>query len=194
MGSNVKVAGGLHVHVDGGTRLVTTECHANAHGDCRGRVKRESLRSIDTLPCECGCHVLMIQHMAAAAAPEPGCIRIVVDAPTELLTMNTARSRIHWTKWAELTKAWRDATAKRCEVLSIPPVTGLVTIDGRPHQFGGNIADAGAHMPCVKACIDGLRDANVLEDDSPEFVAWVRCWAPVKSRGAGMVLELRPMF
>jgi hypothetical protein len=121
-----------------------------------------------------------------------GRIRVVLDAPAELLTMNTARGRIHWREWAELTKAWRDAMHDRALFLGIPAVTGRVGVEGYPRVYQGILADAGAHMPCVKACVDGLRDAGVLADDDPEHVAYVRCWAPIKGVGAGMVLELVP--
>jgi hypothetical protein len=122
-------------------------------------------------------------------AGEDGCIRVVLDAPADLLTMNAAKST-HYRDWAKLTAAWRGAMADRARFLGIPPVEGRVSVDGYPYQLS-HIADAGAHMPCLKACVDGLRDAGVLADDSPEHVAWVRCWAPVKARGAGMVVELR---
>ena len=150
-------------------------------------MREDRLLEIVTLPCECQCHVLV-----SAGVIEAELIRIVIDAPAELLTMNAAKS-MHYRPWAALTAAWREATAQRAWKLRIAPVIGRVGIEGRPHQYGGNLADPGAHMPCIKACVDGLRDANVLEDDSPEFVAYVRCWAPINSAGAGMELELRPV-
>lgn len=185
--ANRKIADGMHVPQDGGgTRLMTRECHSGNHGECRMRVREDRLLEVVTLPCECRCHVLV---SAGSIAGE--LVRIIIDAPAQLLTMNTARS-IDRFKWADLTKAWRTATAERAWKLRVPPVIGLVGIEARPHQYGGVLADPGAHMPCVKACIDGLRDANVLEDDTGDYVAWIRLWAPLKSAGAGMVLELVP--
>ena len=121
-----------------------------------------------------------------------GEIRIVLEAPRELLTLNIARGRIGWHQWAELTKAWRCAMRDRALLLGIPPQKTRVAIEAHPQQKGGVLADPGAHMPTVKACIDGLRDAGVLVDDSPAHVAWVRCWAPIKAKPAGLVLELLP--
>jgi hypothetical protein len=118
---------------------------------------------------------------------------IVLDAPAALLTMNAAKST-HYREWAKLTKAWREAMARRAALLEVPRVTSRVGVDARPYQVGGHLADPGAHMPCVKACIDGLRDAGVLEDDTGAFVAWITVHAPVAGDGAGMVLELVPVL
>ena len=130
-----------------------------------------------------------------AGAPSPlyarpdGRIRIVLDAPERLLTMNEAK-RSHYRAWAAMTAAWRDAMHARALYLGVPPVGGRVGVEAYPYQLGGNLADAGAHMPCVKACVDGLRDAGVIVDDTGEHVAWVRCHCPVKAPGPGIVLEL----
>jgi crossover junction endodeoxyribonuclease RusA len=121
-----------------------------------------------------------------------GRIQIVLDAPAALLTMNAAKST-HFRTWAKLTAAWRDAMCERAQLLEIPATTSRVGIECVPHQAGGNLADPGAHMPCLKACIDGLRDAGVLADDTGEFVAWVMLHAPVKGPGAGMVIDLVPV-
>lgn len=118
-----------------------------------------------------------------------GRIQIVLNAPAQLLTMNAAKS-MHYRPWSDLTRAWRHAMCRRAQFLEIPPIRYRVGIEARPLQFGGNLADAGAHMPCVKACVDGLRDAEVLLDDRPEHVAWVMCHAPIHGAGAGMVIEL----
>lgn len=119
----------------------------------------------------------------------PGRIQIVLDAPAQLLTMNAAKS-MHHRPWGDLTREWRHAMCRRAQHLEIPSISYRVGIEARPVQNGGILADAGAHMPCVKACIDGLRDAEVLRDDTGEHVAWVQCHAPIKGVGAGMVLDL----
>jgi hypothetical protein len=128
------------------------------------------------------------------ANPRPSAIqvprvRIVLDAPDKLLTMNAAKST-HYREWSDLTRAWRGAMEERANLLGLEPIAGVVGVECWPHQAGGNLADPGAHMPCLKACIDGLRDAGVLADDTGREVSWVRLWAPVKGPGEGMVLEL----
>src|SRR5271169_6286600 len=97
-----------------------------------------------------------------------GRIVIVLDAPAKLLTMNAAKST-HYRPWALLTKAWRAAMCDRCELLGIPAVHGRVGVEARTYQLGGILADPLGHAPVVKACIDGLRDAGVLRDDTGDY-------------------------
>lgn len=124
-------------------------------------------------------------------------IRLWIPAPVELLTLNTARGRIHWRKWAAMTKAWREAAKVEAEVLPFELVDGeRVLIEALPVQLGGILADPGAHMPTLKACVDGLRDAGWLRDDSGRYVAAITMLPPVKAspgQGAGMVLDLTPV-
>lgn len=114
-----------------------------------------------------------------------------MDAPGQLLTMNAAKST-HYRQWAALTAMWREAMAKRASELEVPAVAYRVGVEFWPVQFKYTLADPGAHMPCAKACIDGLRDAGVLSDDTGDQVAWVRMHAPTHGAGAGIVLELVP--
>jgi hypothetical protein len=126
-------------------------------------------------------------------------IRLWVPLPQdgELLTINTARGRIHWRKWAALTKAWRDQTA--CEAraadvrLELAPGQRVV-IEGLPVQGkGGTLADPGGHMPTLKACVDGLRDAGWLHDDSGTYVAAITMFPPIRAtdlRAPGMAIDL----
>jgi hypothetical protein len=125
----------------------------------------------------------------APYAKGPGRIQIVLDAPAQLLTMNAAKS-MHHRPWSDLTRAWRHAACQRAQFLEIPSLSARVGIEARPLQYGGILADPGAHMPCVKAIIDGLRDAEVLVDDTGEHIAWIQMHAPIKAEGAGMVIEI----
>jgi hypothetical protein len=118
-----------------------------------------------------------------------GPLKVVLDAPAQLLTMNAAKST-HYRQWAALTATWREAMATRATELELPAVTYRVGVEFLPVQFKYTLADPGAHMPCAKACIDGLRDAGVLADDTGEQVAWVMMHAPIHGAGAGVVLEL----
>ena len=48
-------------------------------------------------------------------------------------------------------------------------------------------------MPTLKACVDGLRDAGWLTDDSGRYVSAVTMFPPLRAsdiRPAGMVLDL----
>jgi hypothetical protein len=108
-----------------------------------------------------------------------------------LLTLNTARGRIHWRKWALLTAAWREQSRLEAEASGRPADLGegRVTIEALPVQAGGILADPGAHMPTLKAIVDGLRDAGWLPDDSGRYVEAVTMFPPVKGT-PGMVVDL----
>jgi hypothetical protein len=125
-------------------------------------------------------------------------LRLWVSAPwgVPLLTLNTARGRIHWQEWRKLTAAWRSAAAlaaawelEGLEGLELPLVE-RVLVSARPVQTRAPLADAGAHTPTVKAIIDGLGDAGWLAADDPEHVAGLMLWAPVKREFAGVLVYL----
>jgi hypothetical protein len=72
-------------------------------------------------------------------------------------------------------------------------LAGPVIILGKPVQPTASLADAGAHVPTLKAIVDGLVDAGWLEGDGPEHVAAVVMVAPIKGRPTGMGVELVPV-
>ena len=65
-----------------------------------------------------------------------------------------------------------------------------ITVTVEPHQKGGRSQDVGACNPAVKAAIDGLVDAGVLPDDSPEFVKSLVYLPPKKDKNS-LVLYIR---
>jgi len=126
-------------------------------------------------------------------------LRLWVAAPpdTPLLTLNTARGRIHWQEWRRLTALWREAGAEaaRWELEAVEGVTlpldHRVFVEALPVQPRRPLADPGAHTPTVKAIIDGLGDAGWLKGDDPVHVQGICCWAPVHRKGrCGVVIYL----
>lgn len=107
------------------------------------------------------------------------------QAPAPLLSMN---DRHHWRKRAELVKAWREAAyygwwqppsprpGCRCEVAVTLTVRDRRRRD--PHNY----------YPTVKAIIDGLVDAGVWPDDTPE---WVTTREPVLRVGSDRLVIVR---
>lgn len=94
-------------------------------------------------------------------------------------TLNAERSgsrHRHWAETRRLTAEWREAFAwiarqqKRIRLERVE-IEALVVMRGR-------LADAGNHLPSVKAAIDGLVDAGVLVDDGPEYVTRLILNAP----------------
>lgn len=58
----------------------------------------------------------------------------------------------------------------------------------QPYQKGGRLQDTGACHPAVKAAIDGIVDAGVLLDDSPQYVKSIR-FLPTERGKDGLTLR-----
>lgn len=101
----------------------------------------------------------------------------------------TANQRLHWRRRADLTKTVRHEVAMRAARLGpmAPPIT--VTLHYRPRDRRRR--DADNLVPTLKACCDGLVDARVVPDDTPDLMVKVmpvihppegpaRCWLEVQ--------------
>lgn len=112
--------------------------------------------------------------------------------PAKCLTMN---QRLHWAAKAKLSREWRDAAKwgahefrGRTQTKQQPPC--LVTV--HVPVVGNRRRDPHNWFPTVKPIVDGLVDAGLWPDDTPE---WVRCMEPVLVVGAEMVrVVLEPML
>ena len=101
------------------------------------------------------------------------------DPPAKCLTMN---QRLHWAQRSKISRAWRDAARDAAldqvtpggpdEWLPLEP--SLVTVH-LPVK-GNRRRDPHNWFPTIKPIIDGLVDAGLWPDDTPE---WVRCTEPV---------------
>jgi hypothetical protein len=91
-----------------------------------------------------------------------------IDLVTPLYTLNTARSK-HWRAWAKHTAAVREMAREATETAQIPRLAEC-RIVALPLQKRGPLADIGGHFPTIKAAIDGIVDAGVLEDDDPKHL------------------------
>lgn len=103
---------------------------------------------------------------------------IVMAAPARMMTMNWERNTHHFKK-AEVVGAWRLAAKVAAWQEKIGSYD-RVDIECWPSQKRGVLADTAAHTPVVKACVDGLRDAGVLSDDTGAEVASITMHAPVR--------------
>lgn len=97
-------------------------------------------------------------------------------------TTNKERTEHHMTR-AKRVKEWREAFAWLAKSKRIPPLVWM-RIGAQPWQKGGVLQDVAACNPAVKAAIDGLVDAGVLPDDSPEYLKSVEFFPPQKGRDA----------
>lgn len=113
--------------------------------------------------------------------------------PGRPVLMNANRSRNHWRTQAEATRDLRTAARyealrarlrriERCEVHSYPT-----------YRTRRSWPDVGAWAPAVKAVVDGLVDAKVLEDDTHEVVMALHFWAPRLGERDGLVVEIHPI-
>ena len=110
-------------------------------------------------------------------------IRLEIAAPCDPLTAN---QRLHHHKRAELTRNWRLRTAilaRKCQPIPHAHVTYWL------HATTNRRRDVGNYYPTVKACLDGVVDAGVLDDDSDAYVVGPDPRAGEKSPG-GLWIEL----
>lgn len=91
-----------------------------------------------------------------------------LDLPYERPPLN-ANQRIHWRTKAALTKQVRAASfyaAKQAGILHCDKVRVTLTWFVRT----SNRRDADNVVPTLKACCDGLVDAGVVPDDTPDLM------------------------
>lgn len=93
-------------------------------------------------------------------------IRLPYTTPP--LAMN---DRMHWAKKAAITKEVRSTTATLTRVLHIPACQRIhVTLHYVPRD--SRRRDPEGLVATQKPCIDGLVDAGIVADDSPEYLTW----------------------
>ena len=90
---------------------------------------------------------------------------------------------------ARYTKKWREAFFLLARAQRVPSLTA-VTIEVYPLQARKPLADVVAHAPAAKAAIDGLVDAGVMPDDTPEYLHSVTFHPPVKGKRNGLRLAI----
>lgn len=104
------------------------------------------------------------------------------------MTLNAER-KLHHMARAKQVRELREYGAWLATQQNVPALKAIY-VDVEPH-LRGNLQDADACHPTVKALIDGLVDAGVLADDTPDIVLAIRYVAPVKSSSDYVILTLR---
>lgn len=82
------------------------------------------------------------------------------------LNMN---QRLHWARKAKLTKAIRTEAFIRCRAARIPRAKHL-TVQLHYQPRDNRRRDPSNLMPTQKALVDGIVDAGVVPDDTPQYV------------------------
>jgi len=95
--------------------------------------------------------------------------QITIPAPTTWINSN---QRLHRMQTAKLTAAWRAATAQRLHERGwdLTPYEGTVRIVAHIYKPRLGRYDPGNLYPTAKACIDGIVDAGLLNDDDYKHV------------------------
>lgn len=99
-------------------------------------------------------------------------------------SINAERS-MHWSQRSALVDEWRTYFGWAAKARHLPSLTSA-----RIHVRTGVGQDTGNCLPAVKAAVDGLVDAGVLPDDTPEHVQELRFLAPEKVPRGQEFLEL----
>ena len=94
----------------------------------------------------------------------------------------------HYTRAAKV-KSWRESFAWLAKKARMPHMEQCV-ISAIPHLRDRRAQDTGACFPAVKAAIDGMVDAGVLDDDGPEHVIELRFFRPVLGSQLGDALMI----
>lgn len=92
----------------------------------------------------------------------------IVPIPDDMPPLNM-NVRMHWAPRNRLVQQWRTVTAaavRRRQVPSLPRCTFTLHVTPPDRRR----RDSGNYVATHKAALDGLVDAGVVPDDSPEFV------------------------
>lgn len=94
-------------------------------------------------------------------------------------SLNQERTK-HWSWRASRTEEWVGAFILLAKEAKVPAMTRIgVTVH---FQMNGQVQDVCNGYPAAKAAIDGIVQAGVIPDDTPEHLAWVKFVAPTYSK------------
>ena len=104
-------------------------------------------------------------------------------------TLNAERTW-HYHKRAKIVKEWRDAFSLEAKDQGIPNLN-KVSVEALPILPTRRLQDPANCFPAVKAAIDGLVDANVIEDDNPNFIDSIKFYSPAYVKGeSGLFIKV----
>lgn len=101
---------------------------------------------------------------------EPRTWTITLPQPAPLMSMN---DRLHWTEQRKRARAWRTASMvhamDQLAGRSLPASTVAVALPVRDRRA----RDPHNYFATVKPIVDGLVDADIWPDDTPEYVTTI---------------------
>lgn len=104
------------------------------------------------------------------------------------ISLNQERNQ-HFRKRVEDTKWWREGFAWAAIEAGMPKLTAAEIVV-QPVLENRRWQDTAACFPSAKAAIDGLIDARVLEDDTPDIVPSITFKRPILGPQAGLRLTI----
>lgn len=110
-------------------------------------------------------------------------ISFFIEHPERPWTTNFERGTHRWER-ARLTKAWREAFCYYAANERLPKLRSCEIVAEPWLANRRGMQDTGACHPAVKAAIDGLVDAGILVDDTPDIVTSITYRAPQVGRDA----------
>lgn len=106
-------------------------------------------------------------------------------------TLNQERKTNNWGKRATDVKFWREAFRDLALENEIPAHEKLHVSVFPLHKNGRSPQDTAACFPAAKAGIDGLIDAGVISDDTPDIVVQIDFHAPIVCGEDGLRIQIR---
>ena len=113
-------------------------------------------------------------------------LQVVGERP---LTINRVAS-MHRQAWANHTRRARADWAKVAAAFQVPRLDVCIIVATPLHANHASPQDIAACAPEVKAAIDGLRDAGVLDDDTADIVQRITFEAPRVCGDNGLELTI----
>lgn len=104
------------------------------------------------------------------------------------ISLNQERSA-HFAQRVRDTKWWREGFADAAVIASIPRLEACQIVV-EPVLENRRWQDTGACFPSAKAAIDGLIDAGVIDDDTPDIVPAITFKRPIVGPEAGLRLTI----
>ena len=104
-------------------------------------------------------------------------------------TTNKERN-LHHHQRAKLVKEWRTAFKELALEAGIPALP-KINVSVTPILPDRRVQDTAACNPAAKAAIDGIVDAGVIPDDTPEYLAWIKFYpCKVKKGHVGLLVQI----
>ena len=105
------------------------------------------------------------------------------------LTANRART-LHYREWGPINRMYREYFCWKAQEAAIPHLERIWVCATPLHKDNRTPQDVGGCSPAVKAAIDGLVDAHVIDDDGPTQLLSIMFMQPDVCGRDGLRLEI----